>query len=134
MDRYTKQKRSQVMSKVRSRDTQPEIVVRATLHRLGFRFRLHRAGLPGKPDIVLPKHRKVIFVNGCFWHQHDGCPRAKRPQTNVHYWNAKLDRNVARDLENYEILASRGWASIVIWECETSRSVGLTDRLLGLLT
>ena len=121
------------MSKVKSRDTQPEVIVRSTLHRLGFRFRLHRADLPGKPDIVLPRFRKVIFVNGCFWHQHQGCSRAKRPQTNVDFWNPKLDRNIARDLENNEGLASRSWESLIIWECETRQLDRLVQRLLAFL-
>lgn len=121
------------MSKVKSRDTQPEVIVRSTLHRLGFRFRLHRADLPGKPDIVLPRFRKLIFVNGCFWHQHQGCSRAKRPQTNVDFWNPKLDRNIARDLENNEGLASRSWESLIIWECETRQLDRLVQRLLAFL-
>jgi DNA mismatch endonuclease (patch repair protein) len=133
MDRYSKEDRSRVMSKVKSRDTQPEVIVRSTLHRLGFRFRLHRADLPGKPDIVLPRFRKLIFVNGCFWHQHQGCSRAKRPQTNVDFWNPKLDRNIARDLENNEGLASRSWESLIIWECETRQLDRLVQRLLAFL-
>ena len=89
-----------MMSRVRARDTQPEIIVRSTLHRLGFRFRLQRSNLPGKPDIVLPRFRTAIFVHGCFWHQHQGCPKSKRPKTNLQFWTAKLDRNIARDSEN----------------------------------
>ena len=134
MDRYTKADRSRLMSSVRARDTQPEIIVRSTLHRLGFRFRLHRADLPGKPDIVLPRLGKVIFVHGCFWHQHQGCPKAKRPQTNPEFWNAKLDRNIARDLENYAGLASQSWESFVIWECETWQSARLAQRLMEFLS
>ena len=130
MDRYTKADRSRIMSRVRARDTQPELIVRSTLHRLGFRFRLHRSDLPGKPDIVLPKLRKVIFVHGCFWHQHQGCSRAKRPQTNRAFWNAKLDRNIARDLENYAALICQDWESLVVWECETRQ----LDRLIQKLT
>lgn len=130
MDIYSKDDRSRVMSSVRSQNTKPEKIVRSTLHRLGFRFRLHSSHLPGKPDIVLPRHGKVIFVNGCFWHQHQGCPKAKRPKTNRLYWNAKLDRNIARDLENYESLASRSWRSLVIWECETKQRHQLERKLL----
>jgi DNA mismatch endonuclease (patch repair protein) len=133
MDRYTKADRSRIMSRVRARDTQPEIIVRSTLHKMGFRFRLHRSDLPGKPDIVLPKLRKVIFVHGCFWHQHQGCSKAKRPHTNLEFWNAKLDRNVARDLENYADLTSQSWASFVIWECETRQTDRLIQRLRGFL-
>ena len=122
-----------MMSSVRARDTQPEIIVRSTLHRLGFRFRLHRFDLPGKPDIVLPRLRKVIFVHGCFWHQHKGCSKAKRPHTNQEFWNVKLDRNIARDSENYADLASQSWGSFVIWECETRQSPRLIQRLIELL-
>ena len=133
MDRYSKADRSRIMARVGARDTQPEIIVRSTLHKMGFRFRLHRSDLPGKPDIVLPKLRKVIFVHGCFWHQHQGCSKAKRPQTNPAFWNAKLDRNIARDLENYADLTSQSWESFVIWECETRHSDRLIHRLMGFL-
>ena len=133
MDRHAKADRSRMMSSVRARDTQPEIIVRSTLHRLGFRFRLHRADLPGKPDIVLPRLRKVIFVHGCFWHQHQGCSKAKRPHTNLEFWNAKLDRNIARDLGNYAGLDSQSWEWFVIWECETRQSGRLVQRLMGFL-
>ena len=133
MDKYTKVDRSRIMASVRARDTQPEIIVRSMLHKMGFRFRLHRYDLPGKPDIVLPKLRKVIFVHGCFWHQHQGCPKSKRPHTNRAFWNAKLDRNIARDLENYADLTSLSWESFVIWECETRQSDRLIQRLMGFL-
>lgn len=133
MDRYTKADRSRIMSRVRARDTQPELIVRSTLHRLGFRFRLHRSDLPGKPDIVLPKFRKVIFVHGCFWHQHQGCSKATRPHTNSEFWNAKLDRNIGRDLENYAALVSLSWESLVIWECETRQTDRLIQRLMDFL-
>src|SRR5262245_34234702 len=96
-DRFTAEQRSRNMSRVRGRDTQPEIIVRKLLHRLGYRFRLHRKGLPGKPDIVLPKYRTAIFVHGCFWHGHPGCRRSARPTTNVEFWNRKIDGNVERD-------------------------------------
>ena len=129
MDRYTKVGRSQMMSRVRARNTQPEIIVRSTLHRLGFRFRLQRSNLPGKPDIVLPRFRTAIFVHGCFWHQHQGCPKSKRPKTNLQFWNAKLDRNIARDSENLAGLSSQSWKSIVIWECETRQPSQLVQRL-----
>ena len=97
MDVYTPQQRSRVMAAVRSTDTEPERRVRRLLHRLGYRFRLHRPDLPGRPDIVLPKWRAVLFVHGCFWHQHPNCPRAARPTSNVDFWNRKLDRNFRRD-------------------------------------
>ena len=122
-----------MMSSVRARDTQPEIIVRAALHRLGFRFRLHRPDLPGRPDIVLPRLRKVIFVNGCFWHQHQGCAKAQRPHTNMEFWNAKLDRNITRDLENYARLDSQAWECLVIWECEAREADRLVQQLMGFL-
>ena len=122
-----------MMSRVKSRDTNPEIIVRSMLHRLGFRFRLQRNDLPGKPDIVLSRLRKIIFVHGCFWHQHQGCSKAQRPHTNIEFWNTKLDRNVARDLENCTGLESMSWQWLVIWECETRHSDRLVQRLLGFL-
>jgi len=121
-DMFDRQKRSEIMSKVHSNDTIPEIRVRRLLHSMGYRFRLHRQDLPGKPDIVLPKYKTVIFVHGCFWH---GCPVCRhaqiRPQTNVEYWNKKLDRTMARDKENQARLEELGWRVLVIWECETRK-------------
>ena len=115
-------KRSEIMSKVHSKNTTPEIKVRKLLHSMGFRFRLHRTDLPGKPDIVLPKYNAIIFVNGCFWH---GCPKCRhaqvRPQTNTAYWNRKLDRTIQRDKENIEKLQSMGWRVLIVWECETKQ-------------
>lgn len=108
------------MAKVKSEDTKPEMKVRKLLHGMGYRFRLHRQDLPGKPDIVLPKYKTVVFVNGCFWH---GCPTCRhahvRPRQNADYWNRKLDRNMERDREHYEKLRELGWRVIVVWECET---------------
>lgn len=121
------------MSRVRSRDTQPEIRVRSTLHRLGFRFRTHREDLPGKPDVVLPKYRAAVFVNGCFWHQHPNCRSSSRPKTRVGFWNPKLDETVARDQRNYARLLQLGWTPIIIWECETGRPESLTARLRDLI-
>ena len=92
-DVFSKSKRSEIMSHIGQKDTQPEIVVRKMLHRMGYRFRLHRKDLPGKPDIVLPKYRKVIFVHGCFWHGHEGCPRAALPETNREFWEQKVEKN-----------------------------------------
>jgi len=121
-DMFDKQKRSEIMSKVHSNDTSPEIRVRKLLHSMGYRFRLHRQDLPGKPDIVLPKYNTVIFVHGCFWH---GCPTCRhaqiRPQANAEYWNKKLDRTMARDKENQARLEALGWRVLVIWECETRK-------------
>jgi len=121
-DMFDKQKRSEIMSKVHSNDTSPEIRVRKLLHGMGYRFRLHRQDLPGKPDIVLPKYETVIFVHGCFWHGCPVCQHAQiRPQTNTEYWNKKLDRTMVRDKENGARLESLGWRVLVVWECETRK-------------
>jgi DNA mismatch endonuclease, patch repair protein len=122
------------MSRVKGKDTNPERLVRRLLHRLGYRFRLHRKDLPGKPDIVLPKHRKVIFVHGCFWHGHEGCPRAARPTTNVDFWNKKIDGNIRRDIEAQRALASLQWDALVVWQCQTRDIEHLQRRLIAFLT
>lgn len=116
------------MSLVKNKNTKPELIVRSLLHRLGYRFRLHRRNLPGSPDIVLPKHSKVIFVHGCFWHGHD-CPRGKRPVTNQEFWDAKLDRNIARDRENQTRLRELGLQVLVIWACQVRDKRSLQERL-----
>ena len=117
-DVFSIEKRSWVMSRVRGRETSPEIKVRSLTHRLGYRFRLHRKNLPGKPDLVFPFRKKVIFVHGCFWHGHD-CPRGKRtPKTNTEYWIEKIRKNIERDAKNQSQLQSLGWNVLVIWECE----------------
>lgn len=119
------------MSRVRGRDTSPEWIVRRLLHRLGYRFRLHRKDLPGTPDIVLPKHRAVVLVHGCFWHGHPGCPRAARPVNNKEFWDSKLDRSIERDLEIQEKLEVRGWRVIVVWQCHLRDREALAARLAG---
>ena len=106
------------MARVRSKGTRPEMLVRQELHRLGYRYRLHRADLSGKPDLTFASRRKVLFVNGCFWHMHPGCPRARVPLNNRDYWMPKLQRNRRRDSENFEALRDRGWEAMVVWECE----------------
>ena len=118
-DVYDKDKRSWVMSRVGAKNTKPEILVRKIVHGMGFRFRLHHAGLPGKPDIVLPRHKKIIFVHGCFWHGHEGCKRAKRPNSNIDFWNKKINRNIFRDNEAKLCLEDMGWKVLTIWECQT---------------
>ncbi len=120
-DTLSKERRSWNMSRIRSADTKPEILLRSLLHRMGFRFRLHQQGLPGRPDIVLPKHRTAIFVHGCFWHQHPGCVEAVRPKTNLKYWTAKLDANVARDKRNRQALRKQGWRVFRFWECQIEK-------------
>lgn len=132
-DKFTQEQRSQIMASVHSSNTSPEIRVRKLLHRLGYRFRLHRKDLPGKPDIVLPKYNAVIFVNGCFWHGCPICLHAQiRPKANADYWNKKLDRNMQRDQENYITLENRGWKVLVIWEHEVKKKnlPDLMNRLL----
>jgi DNA mismatch endonuclease (patch repair protein) len=118
MDVFDAKKRSAVMRAVKSKDTKPEIKVRCLLHRVGYRFRLHRADLPGKPDLVFPSRRAVIFVHGCFWHQHSGCRHADRPSSNNAYWNKKLNRNVERDKAHVVALNEQGWRVLTLWECE----------------
>ena len=117
-DLYSKERRSEIMSHIRAQDTAPEMRVRRVLHKMGYRFRLHRKDLPGKPDIVLPKLRTVIHVHGCFWHGHT-CGEGHVPKTNRRYWMPKLKRNTRRDSEHSGELRRLGWNQIVIWECET---------------
>lgn len=119
MDVYSKQTRSWVMRAVKSKDTKPEMIVRRYLHRSGYRYRLHKKELPGTPDIVFPRLKKVIFIHGCFWHQHPGCKHADRPSSNTEYWRAKLDRNVERDAALIRALQQLGWECCIIWECQT---------------
>jgi DNA mismatch endonuclease (patch repair protein) len=121
--------RSATMRAIRSRDTKPELRLRSLLHRLGYRFRLHRRDLPGSPDIVLPRWRCVVFVHGCFWHGH-GCARgAREPKTNRDYWTAKIARNRARDASAAEALAASGWRVITVWECQMKDEAALVERL-----
>jgi len=133
MDVFSKDQRSAVMSRVRSKDTDPEKSVRSLLHRLGFRFRLHQSDLPGKPDIVLPGRGIVIFVHGCFWHQHKNCLSASRPASNREYWDGKLEKNKIRDSSNQRALRRLGWKVVVVWECQIRNKDRLTRRLLRLL-
>jgi DNA mismatch endonuclease (patch repair protein) len=116
-DRITGAQRSKVMSKVRSKDTAIELYIRSALHRRGFRFRKNVSDLPGKPDVVLPKYKCVIFIHGCFWHQHAGCKRATVPQTRVEFWTRKLTGNVERDKLNQAKLQTQGWRVLTVWEC-----------------
>ena len=129
MDTVSPEERSRIMSHVKGRDTTPEKRVRSLLHSMGYRFRLQRADLPGKPDIVLPKFKTVIFVNGCFWHRHPGCKRATLPKSNAEFWRQKLEKNVARDLRNIQTLKDLGWDVLIIWECELKDTMTLQARL-----
>lgn len=114
--------RSALMSRVKSRDTVPEKIIRSFVHRQGYRFRLCVRELPGSPDIVFPRHKKIILVHGCFWHQHKGCLRAKRPTSSVEFWNIKLDRNVSRDGIVLKRLRQSGWRCLVVWECDVKKN------------
>ena len=117
------------MARIQGRDTVPEVVVRRTAHRLGFRFRLYRKDLPGRPDLVFPRYRSVVFVHGCFWHRHGGCRFAYTPRSRVRFWTEKFRQNVARDHRTEDALRSLGWRVLVIWECET-RDDGVVADLL----
>lgn len=132
-DNISKRRRSWVMSRVKSKDTTPELVVRRVAHSLGLRFRLHRKGLPGTPDLVFPKMKVAMFVHGCFWHQHSGCKRARIPKSRRDYWAPKLQRNVARDRESKRKLRRLGWRPVVIWECQTRNPSTLRRLLCRLL-
>jgi DNA mismatch endonuclease (patch repair protein) len=134
-DKLTPEKRSQNMSRIKSKDTVPEFIVRKLIHQLGHRFRLHRKDLPGKPDIVFPSKKKVIFVHGCFWHQHHDktCLDSRMPKSNKIYWMNKLERNKTRDKIAKRNLTRLGWKYIVIWECETTKFDTLKNKLLKFL-
>jgi DNA mismatch endonuclease, patch repair protein len=110
--------RSALMATIRKKNSKPEVVVRKLVHAMGYRFRLHRNDLPGTPDLVLPRHRKVIFVHGCFWHRHKCAAGRKTPGKNLSYWTPKLERNRQRDQKNVAALKSVGWTALTIWECE----------------
>lgn len=126
MDILTKEMRSWNMSRIKGRNTKPELAVRSFLHKQGFRFRLHPKNLPGCPDIVLPKYRTVIFVHGCFWHRHKGCLNASTPKTRTEFWEAKFKGNIERDKKNKEELSAAGWKVIITWECELKKDVHAT--------
>ena len=134
-DVHSKETRSYNMSKIKGKDTKPELLVRKFLHKYGFRYRLHVKDLPGKPDIVLPKYKTIIFIHGCFWHGHEGCKYFVIPQTRTEWWLAKINGNIAKDLSNKQLLSSDGWKVIEIWECNlkgNKREVTL-NQVLSLL-
>lgn len=132
VDIVSSEKRSDMMSGIRGKDTKPEITVRRLLHRLGYRFRLHRKELPGRPDIVLPKWHTVIFVNGCYWHGHKDCHLFRPPKTRTEFWTNKIAGNRARDERNYSALRDAGWKVVIIWECAVSKKLSLSDKQLEL--
>lgn len=118
MDKLTREHRSWNMSRIQGKNTGPEIAMRSMLHRNGFRFRLQEKGLPGKPDIVLPKFRTAIFVHGCFWHRHENCKYCYTPKSRNEFWDSKFQRTVQRDAEQMKALSATGWLPMVVWECE----------------
>lgn len=120
-DKLTPQKRSWNMSRIKGKNTGPEMTVRSMLHKAGYRFRLHRKDLPGKPDLVLPKYKTVIFIHGCFWHAH-GCKDSGIPKSNIDFWKKKLTANVERDQKNKSLLNDAGWKTLYIWNCEIKNS------------
>jgi DNA mismatch endonuclease (patch repair protein) len=125
-------RRSAIMSAVRNKNTTPELLVRRAAHRLGLRFRLHLGRLPGRPDLVFPKWKTVVFVNGCFWHGHVGCRRASLPKSRIGFWRRKRQENLRRDAANYSRLAELGWQTVVVWQCELGRP-GTIERAISLL-
>lgn len=120
-DRLSISQRHLCMSRIHSKNTKPELLVRRWLWSHGYRYRLNVKGVPGKPDIVMRRYRTAIFVNGCFWHGHEGCEKFKMPKTNVEFWEAKIRRNRERDCQNYQILKENGWQVLVLWECELTK-------------
>lgn len=121
--------RSRNMAAIRGKNTLPELALRRMIHGLGLRFRLHRRDLPGRPDIVLPRHRTVVFVHGCFWHRHEGCRYTTTPKSRLEFWQAKFDANVARDHRTRITLEEMGWRVLVVWECELRDAGALRDRM-----
>lgn len=118
------------MSRIKSKNTVPELLIRRMLHKAGFRFRINYGRLPGSPDIVLPKYKTVIFVHGCFWHSHSGCRRANIPKSNSAYWTVKLEKNKTRDAEAKQELTSAGWSVFIVWECEVKQLIEDPGRLI----
>ena len=133
MDTLTTSERSVRMASIRSKNTKPELIIRKIAHRLGYRYRLHRKGLPGSPDLVFPSRKKVVFVHGCFWHSHDGCKVANQPKSRRSYWTEKFTRNKIRDKLNERRLRKDGWGVCTIWECETRNAEKAARRLARFL-
>ncbi|ADG08964.1 very short patch repair endonuclease [Caulobacter segnis] len=129
VDRLTEDRRSWLMSRVRSENTTPELRVRSIAHSMGLRFRLHRSDLPGKPDLVFPRHKVAIFVHGCFWHRHEGCRKASMPKSRQEFWGAKFEANIERDRRVTSQLRALGWNVETIWECETRDLKTISERL-----
>ena len=133
VDTVSPEVRSRIMAQVKSKGMKPEMRVRRLLHSMGYRYRLHRSDLPGRPDLVFPSRRKVVFVNGCFWHYHRDCERVRIPATNQDYWEAKLARNRDRDERNLVLLEESGWSVMTTWECQLRDMESATARLVEFL-
>ncbi|MDY7587516.1 DNA mismatch endonuclease Vsr [Vibrio cholerae] len=134
VDTLTPEERSERMSRVRARDTKPEMKLRRLIHGMGFRYRLHRRDLPGKPDLVFPGRRSIIFMHGCFWHRHEGCGLARLPKSKRAFWSAKLEANKERDQKNISTLEAAGWRVLVIWECQLRDEGGVREVVKEFLT
>jgi DNA mismatch endonuclease, patch repair protein len=132
-DTLSPAERSERMGRVRNKDTKPEMRVRRLVYSMGYRYRLHRGGLPGKPDLVFPERKKVIFVHGCFWHRHEGCLRCRMPKSRQEFWAPKLEKNRLRDIQNQAKLEVLGWDVLVVWECELEEAAGLPGRIMNFL-
>ncbi len=133
MDNLTEKQRKLCMSRIRSKDTRPEKIVRKILTKLGWKYRLYNTKLPGKPDIVISKIKTVIFINGCFWHQHKGCKYKAMPKANIQYWKNKLKRNIEKQKEDIKTLKKDGWKVNIIWECETKNENNLIKKFQKIL-
>lgn len=129
VDNISEERRSWNMSRIKGKNTKPEIIVRSLLHKAGYRFRIHRKDLPGKPDIVLPKYKTIIFVHGCYWHRHQGCRYTYNPKSRIEFWNVKFAGTVERDIKHRRQLIDMGWKVEVIWECETGNLNELTEKI-----
>lgn len=133
MDTLTQEERSEIMGRVHGKDTRPEMLVRRLVHSLGYRFRLHRKDLPGRPDMAFPGRKKVIFVHGCFWHRHEGCALARMPKSRVSFWESKLEGNKARDQRNVLLLRDAGWDVLTLWECQLRDIAALQATIVTFL-
>jgi len=129
MDVVSPKRRSEIMSRIRGKNTTPELIVRKLVYSMGYRYRLHYAKLPGKPDLVFPGRKKVIFVHGCFWHGHEGCPKGKLPKTKLDYWGPKLEENKQRDISKQDKLKELGWQILIIWQCELKNPEKLKSNI-----
>jgi len=135
MDTLTPEQRSERMGRIKGKDSKPEMIVRRLVHGMGLRYRLHRKDLPGKPDLVLSRHRTAIFVHGCFWHRHHdpACALARMPKTRLEFWEPKLEANRLRDIRNKEALEAAGWRVLTVWECEVKEPLRIADRIRAVL-